>query len=252
MLLIRLFETAMHRLFLAGEIHGTTHLGAGQERVAVGNVPRAGAGRLPGRHVSGPWARTRQRDRSRAAGGRDAGPRHRGVAAACRLDERDRPGTWAGRLLRHRRRIDRRRAGRRVVGQAPGAGVGGAVRRRRDQPGVLSRVPEHGHGVLVAGGVRVRRNNFYGEFTPMASVTAGADIAGRARAYAMPSATVDGNDVWAVHAARIQGGGASARRTDGPTLLECRTYRHYGHSKGDPATYRPKQEVEHLARARSV
>jgi pyruvate dehydrogenase E1 component alpha subunit len=37
---------------------------------------------------------------------------------------------------------------------------------------------------------------------------------------------------------------ARARAGDGPTLLECRTYRHYGHSKGDPATYRPKREVE--------
>ena len=146
----------MHRLFLAGEIHGTTHLGAGQEAVAVGSLSRAGARRLPGRHVSGPRARARQGDRSRAAGGRDARPRHRRVRRPCRLDERDRPRARAGRLLRDRRRIDRGRAGRRAVGQAPGPGVGGTVRRRRHQPGVLPRVPEHGDGVLVAGGVRVR------------------------------------------------------------------------------------------------
>jgi pyruvate dehydrogenase E1 component alpha subunit len=91
--------------------------------------------------------------------------------------------------------------------------------------------------------VFVCENNFYGEFTPMVSVTAGADIAGRARAYAIPSATVDGNDLWAVHAAAAEAV-ARARAGDGPTLLECRTYRHYGHSKGDPATYRPKREVE--------
>jgi TPP-dependent pyruvate/acetoin dehydrogenase alpha subunit len=91
--------------------------------------------------------------------------------------------------------------------------------------------------------VFVCENNFYGEFTPMVSVTAGADIAGRARAYAIPSATVDGNDLWAVHAAASEAV-ARARAGDGPTLLECRTYRHYGHSKGDPATYRPKQEVD--------
>jgi TPP-dependent pyruvate/acetoin dehydrogenase alpha subunit len=91
--------------------------------------------------------------------------------------------------------------------------------------------------------VFVCENNFYGEFTPMDSVTAGGDIAARARAYDMPSAVVDGNDLWAVHAAaneaveRARGGG-------GPTLLECQTYRHYGHSKSDPATYRPSDEVE--------
>jgi pyruvate dehydrogenase E1 component alpha subunit len=91
--------------------------------------------------------------------------------------------------------------------------------------------------------VFVCENNFYGEFTPMASVTAGSDIAGRARAYDIRSAVVDGNDLWAVHAAAASAI-EQARQGGGPTLLECRTYRHYGHSKSDPATYRPKQEVE--------
>jgi acetoin:2,6-dichlorophenolindophenol oxidoreductase subunit alpha len=90
--------------------------------------------------------------------------------------------------------------------------------------------------------VFVCENNFYGEFTPMATVTAGADIAGRARAYEIPSAVVDGNDLWAVHAAADEAV-RRARGGDGPTLLECQTYRHYGHSKGDPATYRPQDEV---------
>jgi pyruvate dehydrogenase E1 component alpha subunit len=68
---------------------------------------------------------------------------------------------------------------------------------------------------------------------------------------------VDGNDLWAVHAA-ARGAVDRAREGGGPTLLECRTYRHHGHSKSDPATYRPKDEVDHwlgrdplkLARAR--
>jgi pyruvate dehydrogenase E1 component alpha subunit len=91
--------------------------------------------------------------------------------------------------------------------------------------------------------VFVCENNFYGEFTPMASVTAGGAIAKRARAYDMPFAVVDGNDLWSVFAAageavdRARGGG-------GPTLLECQTYRHYGHSKSDPAPYRPREELE--------
>jgi pyruvate dehydrogenase E1 component alpha subunit len=68
---------------------------------------------------------------------------------------------------------------------------------------------------------------------------------------------VDGNDLWAVHdvaATAVE----RARTGAGPTLLECQTYRHYGHSKSDPAPYRPKAEVEEwlardpltLARAR--
>ena len=96
--------------------------------------------------------------------------------------------------------------------------------------------------------VFVCENNLYGEFTPMAAVTAGVDIAGRAAAYGMPAAVVDGNDVWAVHEAAREAV-ERARAGGGPTLLECRTYRHYGHSKADPAKYRPKAEVEHwLAR----
>jgi pyruvate dehydrogenase E1 component alpha subunit len=89
----------------------------------------------------------------------------------------------------------------------------------------------------------VCENNFYGEFTPMASVTGGSNIAGRARAYDVPSAVLDGNDLWAVYAAATDSV-ERARNGGGPTLLECQTYRHYGHSKSDPATYRPKDEVE--------
>jgi acetoin:2,6-dichlorophenolindophenol oxidoreductase subunit alpha len=59
----------------------------------------------------------------------------------------------------------------------------------------------------------------------------------------VPSAQVDGNDLWAVRDAADEAV-ARARGGDGPTLLECRTYRHFGHSKSDPAPYRSKEEVE--------
>ena len=63
------------------------------------------------------------------------------------------------------------------------------------------------------------------------------------RAYDMPGAVVDGNDLWAV-AEATQAAVERARGGGGPTLLEMRTYRHYGHSKSDPATYRPEGELE--------
>jgi TPP-dependent pyruvate/acetoin dehydrogenase alpha subunit len=91
--------------------------------------------------------------------------------------------------------------------------------------------------------VFVCENNLYAEFTPMADATAGADIAGRAAAYGLPSAVVDGNDLWAVHTSAVQAVDR-ARRGTGPTLLECKTYRHYGHSKSDPAPYRTQEELE--------
>ena len=86
-------------------------------------------------------------------------------------------------------------------------------------------------------------NNLYGEWTPMEKVTAGGRIQPRADAYGIPASDVDGNDVLAVRETareavdRARGGG-------GPTLLECRTYRHKGHSRVDPGRYRPKEEVE--------
>jgi acetoin:2,6-dichlorophenolindophenol oxidoreductase subunit alpha len=91
--------------------------------------------------------------------------------------------------------------------------------------------------------VFVCENNLYAEFTPMAEGTAGANIAARAAAYAMPSAVVDGNDLWAVRAAAGEAV-ARARAGEGPTLLECHTYRHYGHSKSDPAPYRTDEELQ--------
>src|ERR671937_2483392 len=77
----------------------------------------------------------------------------------------------------------------------------------------------------------------------MREVTAGGEIAARAGAYGVPFSVVDGNDLWAVREAAGEAVDR-ARRGDGPTLLECRTYRHFGHSKSDPAKYRPADEVE--------
>jgi TPP-dependent pyruvate/acetoin dehydrogenase alpha subunit len=97
--------------------------------------------------------------------------------------------------------------------------------------------------VLALPAVFVCENNFYGEFTPMLKVTAGGDITARAAAYGIPARTVDGNDVWAVRTAALEAV-ERARTGGGPTLLECQTYRHHGHSKADPAKYRPPEEVE--------
>ena len=111
---------------------------------------------------------------------------------------------------------------------------GRLLRRRRHQPGLLPRVPELRRGMQLPV-VFVCENNLYGEFTPMAQVTAGADIAARAAGYGVPAEIVDGNDLWAVREAAPAR--SSARRAgEGPTLLECQTYRHHGHSKADPGS----------------
>jgi acetoin:2,6-dichlorophenolindophenol oxidoreductase subunit alpha len=245
MLLIRRFEHEMHRLFLRGEIHGTTHLSAGQEAVPVGVCSQLAADD----YVAGTY-------------------RGHGHALAKGTD----PEALAAEMLGRASGVCGGRAGSMnvidlehglvgcfgIVGgsiaAATGAGLAAKMQSRPPRVAVAffgDGAANQGYfheclnfaAVLGLPVVFVCENNLYGEFTPMAQVTAGADIAGRASAYDIPSAVVDGNDLWAV-ADAARAAVARAREGEGPTLLECRTYRHYGHSKSDPAKYRPPEEVE--------
>ena len=89
----------------------------------------------------------------------------------------------------------------------------------------------------------VCENNLYAMGTRQSRIMNVENIADRATAYGIPGDTVDGNDVLAVFEAS-QKAVDRARRGDGPTLIECKTYRHKGHSRVDPAKYRLKEEVE--------
>jgi TPP-dependent pyruvate/acetoin dehydrogenase alpha subunit len=86
-------------------------------------------------------------------------------------------------------------------------------------------------------------NNLYGEYSPLASTTPITDLADRADAYNMAKAIIDGNDVDVVHAATLEAV-QRGRAGGGPTLIEAKTYRHKGHSRTDPAKYRPEGELE--------
>ncbi len=95
--------------------------------------------------------------------------------------------------------------------------------------------------------VFVCENNGFGEFTPMQTVTSVKDIAVRAKAYDIPGHIVDGNDVLEVYRYASEAV-ARARGGEGPTLLECKTYRWEGHVVGEQAflgtgSYRTEQEV---------
>jgi TPP-dependent pyruvate/acetoin dehydrogenase alpha subunit len=91
--------------------------------------------------------------------------------------------------------------------------------------------------------VYVCENNFYAVSMPIGKAMASETIAGRARAYSIEGLAVDGNDVLAVYEA-TRNAVAKARAGGGPMLIECQTYRHKGHSRFEPGTYRPKEEVE--------
>jgi pyruvate dehydrogenase E1 component alpha subunit len=91
--------------------------------------------------------------------------------------------------------------------------------------------------------VFVIENNLYGEYSPIASTTANTALVKRARVYGMSGVQVDGNDVISVRDVALHAV-ARARESGGPTLIEAMTYRHSGHSRSDPATYRPPGELD--------
>jgi TPP-dependent pyruvate/acetoin dehydrogenase alpha subunit len=242
MVLIREFENALHRLFLRGEVHGTTHLYAGQEAVAVGVCSALAAED----YVTGTY---------------------RGHGHA--LAKGTPPEPLIAEMLGRATGVCGGRAGSMnvidlehglvgcygIVGGSIAAGLGAAISAKRQGKVVAAFFGDgavnqgYFHECLNMAAVQrlpivfVCENNLYAEFTPMADATAGADIAARASAYGMPSTVVDGNDLWAVRVATAQAV-TRARAGEGPTLLECKTYRHYGHSKSDPGPYRTKEEVE--------
>src|ERR1700710_816666 len=92
--------------------------------------------------------------------------------------------------------------------------------------------------------VFVCENNLYMEYTPIKDVTAVPHpAADRASAYGLERIVIDGNDADAVYR-EAQKAYAKARAGEGPSLIECMTYRHSGHSRADPGHYRPKGELE--------
>ncbi len=95
--------------------------------------------------------------------------------------------------------------------------------------------------------VYVIENNLYGESTPISDVCKLVNLSDRAKAYGIPGETIDGNDVLAVYE-RVGNAVARARHGEGPTLVECKTYRHYGHFCGDPQTYKKKEEADEWLR----
>ena len=242
MLLIRLFETEMQRLFLKGEVHGTTHLCAGQEAVPVGVCSAL----EPEDYLAGTY-------------------RGHGHALAKGTD----PDALLAEMLGRATGVCGGRAGSMnvidvehglvgcfgIVGGSIAAATGAALSAKGQRRVAVAMFGDGATNqgyfheclnfakVLALPAVYVCENNFYGEFTPMLKVTAGGDITARAAAYGIPAGTVDGNDLWAVREAALEAV-ERAREGDGPTLIECQTYRHHGHSKADPAKYRPPEEVE--------
>jgi len=92
--------------------------------------------------------------------------------------------------------------------------------------------------------IYVCENNLYATEMAFKRATKNTSVASRAAAYGMRGVAVDGQDVVAVHTAAEEAI-RLARNNEGPTLIECRTYRYVGHHEGDPGTdYRTREEVQ--------
>jgi len=95
--------------------------------------------------------------------------------------------------------------------------------------------------------VFVCENNLFAESTPWFYHCAAKDIAERGSAYNMPGLLIDGCDIFAVHEA-VGEAIARARRGDGPSLIEARAFRYYGHFQGDAVTYRTAEDLAEYRR----
>jgi acetoin:2,6-dichlorophenolindophenol oxidoreductase subunit alpha len=245
MVLIRLFEDAVQRLFMQGEIQGTTHLYQGQEAISVGVC----ASLQPADAIAATY-------------------RGHGACLAMGTD----PTALMAELLGRSTGVCGGRAGSMnvidlehgvigcfgIVGGSIAAATGAALAGRVKGDGSVA-VAFFGDGavnqayfheclnlaaVMALPVVYVCENNLYGEWTRMETVTAGGSVSGRAAAYAFPGVVVDGNDLTAMLGVAADAA-ARARLGEGPTLIEAQTYRHKGHSRLDTGErYRPGEEVE--------
>jgi acetoin:2,6-dichlorophenolindophenol oxidoreductase subunit alpha len=246
---IRATEKAAYDLFMSGLVKGTTHLAAGHEAVAVG----ASAALRPDDYV---FATYRGHHHAIARGATPEAclaelmSRATGLCAAkggsmhLTIAEGNMLGSYA------------------IVGSHLPIACGAAWSAKLRGSGQVA-VAFFGDGATNIGAFHealnlaavwrlpalfVCENNLYMEYTPIASVTAVAQpAADRAPAYGLPAEVVDGNDVVAVLEATARAV-ERARAGDGPTIIEALTYRQYGHSRSDPAKYRPKEEVEEWLR----
>lgn len=245
MVRIRTFEETAAQIYRAGELPGFLHLSVGQEAVAVGACAHLGpddviASTHRGHgHVIAKGARL---DRMMAElYGKTTGY-CRGKGGSMHIADLDLGILGANG----------------IVGGGLPIAVGAALAfRLRGEPrlalaffgdGATNVGPFHEALNLAAVWqlpcVFVCENNQYAESTPRRVHQRVGDIATRAVAYDMPGAVADGMDVFAVHAA-VGEAVARARRGEGPTLVEARTYRFSGHHLGDPGTsYRTREEVE--------
>ena len=243
MVLIRTFEDKVQEMFLAGRIEGTTHLCQGQEAVSVGAIAAMEPGDVQTNTYRGHGEALALGMATEVAMaemlGRSMGC-SKGLGGSMHLIDSTKGNIGANA----------------IVGAGMPIAVGAAMAfRLRSEPHVALTFMGDGAtnigtfheslnmaAVWKAPVVFIITNNLYGEYSPVRMTTPIDDLARRADPYGMPGIIVDGQDVEAVHAATSEAV-HRARHGDGPSLLEMKTYRYRGHSRSDPAKYRPDGEL---------
>jgi pyruvate dehydrogenase E1 component alpha subunit len=244
MLEIRGFEEWAEQLFGTGEIRGSTHLGIGQEAVAVGARMALRAGDIVAATYRGhAWALAwgvpldaafgellgRETGTNRGRGGsKHFGSLDRGVLVSNAIVAASLPiacGIALAARQEHRDQVTIAVFGEGATNQA-------AFHEAFNQAAVW-RLPI----------VFLCENNLYSEMTPISTMVGIERIADRSLAYGAPNASCDGMDLDAV-AAAVGEAADRARSGAGPTLVEAMTYRFCGHMPGDAETYRDQAEVD--------
>jgi TPP-dependent pyruvate/acetoin dehydrogenase alpha subunit len=244
MIAIRLFEEKVQELFMDGRIQGSTHLCQGQEAVSVGAISALRPSDYLTITYRGHGHALARGMPMEAAFGELLGLTSgccRGVGGSMHLTDfsRNLIGSFA------------------IIGAGFSVAVGAALSAQMRGSEAIA-LAFCGDGATNIGTfhealnmaavwkapvVFVIENNLYGEYSPLRETTPLDDLAERAKAHAIPGVIVDGQDVSAVYDT-VASAAMRARRGEGPTLIEAKTYRYRGHSRTDPAKYRPEGELE--------
>jgi len=243
MLRIRRFEERVKELFLEARLYGSVHLYIGEEAVATG----ACAALQPGDVISS----THRGHGHCIAKGLELGPMMAELMGKATGYNHGKGGSM------HIADLDKGMLGANGIVAAgipisAGAALGFWI---RGEPRVaLCFFGDGGanHGAFHEGinfaavyklpVVFICENNQYAQYQSVQQDLPIEHVADRAAAYGIPGVIVDGSDVLAVYAAAKQAV-ERARRGEGPTLIEAKTYRFEGHFLGDPEPYRTKEEV---------
>ncbi len=241
--LIRLFEEGAEQAYMRGFIHGTMHLSIGQEASAVGScIALTDSDYITSTHRGHGHCIAKGAEVKRMFAeffGKETGYCH-GRGGSMHIADVAKGNLGANG----------------IVGGGIPIAVGAALsaKRRRTTDVVVSFFGDGAnnegafHEALNMAAVWklpvifVCENNRYGMSTSTARSTAVPNVADRAAAYAMPGVIVDGNDFGAVALAAMDAVDR-ARRGEGPTLIESKTYRIRGHSRSDRNRYRTKEEI---------